>query len=76
MSAKDELQQLIQEMNESEAKEILEFFRWVHQPTEDLSDEEWQRVRTGESEIERGEYTTLKELEKELGTSSPPTALR
>ncbi len=59
MSVKQDLHRLVDELGEADAREALDYLRWLKQETESLTEEELARVRAGEAEIARGEYTVL-----------------
>lgn len=66
MTIKEELHQLVDELDDLSAQDVLDYLRWLMQETETLSEKEFARVRAGEAEIERGEYTTLDELQRRI----------
>lgn len=66
MTIKEELHQLVDELDELSAQDALDYLRWLMQESETVSEQEIARVRAGEAEIERGEYTTLDELQRRI----------
>ncbi|MBI4506651.1 MAG: hypothetical protein HY691_14040 [Chloroflexi bacterium] len=66
MSVKDELQHLIHELDDEQARQALEYVRWLMGESETLTEAEIERLRAGEAEIERGEYTILEDLRSRL----------
>jgi hypothetical protein len=67
MTIKDELHELIDQLDDDSAGELLEYAQWLQQPEDTLTDEERARVEAGEAEIRRGDYVTLKDLRDRLG---------
>lgn len=63
MTVKDDLHHLVDELDEAEADELLEYARWLT-ATEDepLTDEERAHVQSGEAELRRGDFVTLEDL--------------
>lgn len=67
VTVKDELHQLIDNLDEQTAEEALDYLRWlISDDEEELTDEEYARVLAGEAAIARGEYVTLDELKRSL----------
>ena len=64
MSAREELHELIDELDEIDAAAVLDHLRWLLSDGEALSPEALAKVRRGEEEIARGEYVTLDELRR------------
>lgn len=76
MSVKEELHQLIEQLDESSAQETLDYIRWFQLSHDSLTPEEWEQVRRGEAQIARGGYITLDDLVRELGLASKPRESR
>ncbi len=72
MSVKEELHQLIEQLDELSAQETLDYIHWFQLSHDSLTPEEWEQVRQGEAQIARGEYITLDGLERELGLTKNP----
>ncbi len=66
MTVKDELHQLIDELDDIDAAEVLAQVRWLLSDGDKLSDEALEQVRRGEEAIARGEYVTLDELRRSV----------
>ncbi|MBI3980050.1 MAG: hypothetical protein HY331_17900 [Chloroflexi bacterium] len=66
MTIREELHHLVDVLDEEDAREALEYIRWLLEESETLTDAEMERVREGEAQINRGEYVTLDELQREL----------
>lgn len=66
MSAKEELQRLVDELDHEQACQALEYVRWLLRESETLTPAEIERIRAGEAQIERGEYTSLEDLRSRL----------
>lgn len=66
MTAKESLRQLIDEMTDEEAEELLDYLNLLADP-ETLPEEELAKVVEAEAAIERGEFLTLKELRAKYG---------
>lgn len=68
MTIKEQLHELIEELDEASAQEALDYLRWIIEAeTETLADGELARVREGEAQIERGDYATLDDVRRQLG---------
>ena len=67
MPMKEELRYLVDTLSDIEAAELLEYARWLRQPSETLTPDELARVREGEKQIRRGEFVTLDALKRDLG---------
>jgi hypothetical protein len=68
MTTKDHLHQLVDQLDEAAADELLDYARWLAaEEDEPLTDEERKRVEDGEAEIRRGDYVTLEDLKRRLG---------
>ncbi len=72
MSVKEELHQLIEQLDEFSVRETLDYIHWFQLSHDSLTPEEWEQVRQGEAQIARGEYITLDDLERELGLTKNP----
>ncbi len=66
MTAKESLRQLIDEMTNEEAEELLDYLNLLADP-DTLTADELTRVVEGEAAIERGEFLTLRELRAKYG---------
>ena len=67
MTTKDDLHQLVDQLDEAAADELLEYAQWLTgDEDEPLTDEERARVEAGEAEIRRGDYVTLADLHQRL----------
>jgi len=68
MTTKDDLHQLVDQLDEAAADELLDYTRWLAaEEDEPLTDEERARVEAGEAEIRRGDYVTLEDVKRRLG---------
>ncbi len=67
VTVKEELHQLVDLLADEDAKEALDYLRWLTAGSETLSAEELAQVAKGEDEITRGEYVTLAELKRSMG---------
>lgn len=67
MTVKEELIHLVDLLNEENAREALDYVRWLLEEEEHLTPEELERVRQGEEELARGERVGLADLKRELG---------
>ena len=72
MSVKEELHQLIEQLDEFSVRETLDYIHWFQLPHDSLTPEEWEQVRRGEAQNARGEYITFDDLERELGLTKNP----
>lgn len=67
MTTKDELHQLVDELDEDAISELLEYAQWLAaDEDEPLSEEEMVRVREGEAAIAAGDYVTLENLRRQI----------
>jgi hypothetical protein len=67
MTVKDELHQLVDQLDEDAAGELLEYAQWLAaEEDEPLTDEARARVEAGEAELRRGESVTLDDLKRQL----------
>jgi hypothetical protein len=65
MTTKDDLHHLVDQLDEEDVGELLEYARWLVAEEDDaLSEEELARVREGEAALAAGDYVTL-ELRRE-----------
>ena len=64
MAIRDELHDLVDELDEAAADELLDSAYRLRQPT----DAERAHVEAGEAEIRRGDYVTLEDLHRRLGS--------
>ena len=68
MATKDELHELVDQLDEEAVDELLEYAQWLAaEEDEPLTDEELARVEAGEAELRRGESVTLDDLKRRLG---------
>ena len=68
MSAKEELQRLVDELNDIDAAEVLAHVQRLLSDRETLSDDALDQVRRGEEQIARGDYVTLDRLRHPVPT--------
>jgi hypothetical protein len=67
VTTKDDLHQLVDQLDEAAADELLEYARWLAaEEDEPLTEEELARVEAGEAEIRRGDYVTLEDVKRRL----------
>lgn len=66
MTAKESLRQLIDEMSDEEAEELLDYLNLLADP-DSLTEDELAKVLEAEAAIARGEFLTLKELRAKYG---------
>lgn len=66
VTAKESLRQLIDEMTNEEAEELLDYLNLLADPDK-LTEDELARVVEAEAAIERGEFLTLRELRAKYG---------
>ncbi|HYU18365.1 MAG TPA: hypothetical protein VEQ11_06685 [Chloroflexota bacterium] len=67
-TTKEELIQLVRDLDEDGATEVLDYVRWLLSQADDpLTEEERSEVERAEAEVARGDYVTLDELERKLG---------
>ena len=65
MSIKDDLHQIVDELDEDAADELFEYARWLAtEEDEPLTDEELASVEAGEAEIRRGDYIGLEAVKR------------
>jgi predicted transcriptional regulator len=64
MTIKEELHSLVDSLEDVDAKEALDYLRWLASDSETLTEEELAAVREGEAQAARGEYATLAELHR------------
>ncbi len=68
MTVRDDLHQLVDQLDEAAADELLDYARWLAaEEDEPLTDEERARVEAGEAEIRRGDYVRLEDVKRRLG---------
>lgn len=67
MTVKDELIELVHDLDDKGAADVLDYVRWLLVEEEDLTPEEWAEVRLGKKQIARRESIMLDELLRELG---------
>ncbi|MPZ22092.1 MAG: hypothetical protein GEU28_00770 [Dehalococcoidia bacterium] len=65
-STKDAIRRIIDGMSNEEAERLLDYLNMLADPHE-LSEDERARVEAAEERMGRGEYSTLRELQGELG---------
>ena len=67
-TTKEELIELVRDLDEDGASEVLDYAHWLLSEEDDsLTDEERSEVMEAEEEVARGDYVTLDELERKLG---------
>jgi hypothetical protein len=65
MTIKDDLYRLVDQLDDDDVGELLDYARWLVTEEDDaLSEEELARVREGEAALAAGDYVTL-ELRRE-----------
>ena len=67
MTTKERLHSLVDQLDDAEADELLEYADWLAQDTDTLTAEELARAQEGQAAIARGDYITLEALRKQLG---------
>lgn len=67
MSVRQDLHDLLDELDDDDAEEVLDYVRWLLADEDALMPEELARAREGAERIARGEYVTLEELKRDLG---------
>ncbi len=67
MTIKDDLHHLVDELDEAAADELLEYAQWLAAEDEPLTEEQTERVETGEAEICGGDYVALDDVKRRLG---------
>jgi hypothetical protein len=65
-TTKDELHQLVDELDEDAQAELLDYALWLTQPADTLTPDELALVEAGEAEIARGDYVSFMELRHKL----------
>lgn len=67
-TVKDELIELVRDLDNEGAADVLDYVRWLLSEEDDpLTEEERSEVKEAEAEVARGNYVTLDELERKLG---------
>ncbi len=66
-TVKEELIELVEELDDIGAADLLDYARWRLTDQEDLTAEEWDEVRLGKEQIARGESVMLADLLRQLG---------
>jgi hypothetical protein len=66
MTVKEQLHQIVDLLQDEEARQALDYLRWLASETETLSKQELAAVFKGEEEIGQGKYVTLAELRRSL----------
>ena len=59
MTVKEGLHLLVDSLDDIDAREALEYFRWLGQESEPLTEEETARARAGEAQIVAGDHISL-----------------
>ncbi|MBI2756334.1 MAG: hypothetical protein HYX52_06465 [Chloroflexi bacterium] len=67
MTTKERLLDLVDQLDEAEVDELLDYAGWLAQEIDTLTSKELARVQAGEAEIARGACTTLQDLRGRLG---------
>jgi hypothetical protein len=67
MTTKDKLREIVDSLGEVEVDELLDYAYWLVEKCETLTPAELARVREGEEQIRRGDFTTLDALRHDLG---------
>ena len=65
MSSKEELLHLIEKLDERWIDDVVDYVRWLQQPTDTLSPVEFQRVQQGEQELVQGDRISLKDWRRQ-----------
>ena len=65
MSTKEELLHLIRALDDIWVDDVLDYVRWLQHPTDTLTPTEFDRVKRGERQLERGEHITLDEWRRQ-----------
>lgn len=67
-TTKDELIELVRDLDDEGAADVLDYVRWLLSEEDDpLTEEERSDVEQAEAEVARGDYVTLDELKRKLG---------
>ena len=67
MTNKERLLKLVNDLNEENAAEAVDFVEWLLRDEDSLSEEELDEVKRGEAELARGERVPWKQVKRELG---------
>jgi hypothetical protein len=67
MTTKDRLHRLVDELDDANADELLDYAQWLQHTTDTLTAEELAQVEQGKAELAAGEYVTLEGLRRKLG---------
>ena len=66
-TSKDELIELVRDLDESSANDVLDYVRWLlAEEDEALTDDERSEIQRAEAEVASGDYVTLAALERFL----------
>jgi hypothetical protein len=66
MTTKDDLFHLVDQLDDDDVGELLDYARWLIVEEDDpLSEEELARVREGEAALAAGDYVTLEQLRRQ-----------
>jgi hypothetical protein len=67
-TTKDELIELVRDLDEAGAADVLDYVRWLlSDEDEPLTADERSEVEQAEAEVAQGDYVRLDELERRLG---------
>jgi hypothetical protein len=67
MTTKDDLFHLVDQLDDDDVGELLDYARWLIVEEDDpLSEEELARVREGEAALAAGDYVTLEQLRRQI----------
>ena len=68
MTTRERIDEVIDQLDEVELRALLNYAEWLaaDKDEEELTPEEWQRVRQGEAAIARGEFAYWDEVKDEL----------
>jgi hypothetical protein len=69
MTVKEQLRQLVELLDDEveSLEEALDYLRWLaSDEPEELTEEEWRRVRKGEAQLARGEGVAWEDVKREL----------
>jgi hypothetical protein len=70
MTIKDQLHQLVDQLDDDveSLEEAIDYLHWLaSDKPEELTEDEWRRVRKGQAQIARGEGVPWKDVKRELG---------
>jgi hypothetical protein len=65
MTTKQAIHEIVERLSEEEAEQLLAYLR--EEEPEEYPEELLERIAQAKAEIERGDFVTMEQLEKELG---------